>query len=303
MAAVSEFDKIEPWSYDGIKFPCEKWNVKGGVREHVHEYWKTDGGDPELGGNKLYEIRVVANFQTRFRKYVDLYPNKLDLLIRTFEQGVTKKLVVPTRGTIDAYCVDWDIEGNPRAIRSGEKVNLTFREVRNGSPFSIIELTDPSPAGLAQASSALTIYANAMELKPNEQSLFDQATALVNSIVAISDTANMYGQLVAAKVGQVTVILDQIDRLPAMQSAAVQPAVEALHDLWNALVKIADDVQGKQKSMQKYVLPMTMSVQQVSQAIYGDATHAEDLMTLNSGNAIRDPYVIAAGTPLLYYPS
>jgi len=297
---MSARDKEQGWSFAGIKFPAERWDIKGVLRDHVHEYWKTPGGDPEKGGVRLYEISVTANFQDRFKKYPDLYPNQLDKLLRLFEQGTTDDLVVPFRGTLKAYAVNWTESATAR-VRSGEMVSILFRQDQN-EPFTI-ELSSTTPKSVATGASSLAAVLDqqALDLPKTDQNLFDQIQAVANSVIAISDTSTLYGQLVGAKVLQLASLLDQADRLASMQSAAAQPVVEALHELWASAQNIAADVQGKRKTLQSWIVVATMSIQQVSQAIYGDSGHVDELLSLNSG--LRDPYRIAAGDVLVYYPA
>lgn len=298
---MSAFDKLQGWSFGGIRFPAGRWSIKGGIRDHVHEYWKTDGGDPEKGGRKLYEFTVLGNFQDRFKRFPDLYPNQLDKLIRLFELSRTEDLVVPFRGTIRAYAIDWT-ENAEAKIRSGEMVEIKFRE-DSTQPFTI-ELTDTSSKSIATGASSLTAVLDqqSLNLPQTDTDLFSQINALANSIIAISDTSALYGQLVAAKVLQLTSLLDAADRLTSMQGADAQPIVDALHELWAAAVAFGKDVQGKRVLLQRWVVVATMSVSQVSQAIYGDTSRADELMSLNTGT-IRDPFRVLAGTSLVYYPT
>jgi uncharacterized protein YoxC len=292
-------DKLQTWSFDGIEFPCERWSIKGGLRDHVHEYWKTNGGDPELGGRKLYEFHVTGNFQDRFRQYVGLFPDRLDKLLRTFEIGKIAKLLVPFRGTFNAYAFDWDENADARA-RSGEKVTIAFREARD-QDLNVIGYTDPSSLQLNIGASALQAKLAQLVVPPNDRSLFDSINDLVNAVLAINDSSALYGQLVAAKIDQLTSYVAAADRLVTMQQAEWQPVVEALHALWASAQQFARDIQGKGTTLQKWTVTATMAMSEVSIAIYGDTAHLDDLLSLNTGT-VRDPMRVPAGTTLVYYP-
>lgn len=298
MPIVSEFDRLPMASFNDAPFPVESVDIVGGLRDHVHEYPHADGGAPEKLGRKLYTIRMRANFQTRFALYPGLYPNTLNFLFKQFEAGTTGALVVPTLGTISAYCRNWSKQMQA-AIRSGEKADFEFVEDL-AQDFLVTSLVNPAPLSLAMTS---TLAAQLDLLKPAESALnlYDQIIQSAEAILAVFDQAAVAGNLIEAKLRGLEQLIQQADALPSTQSAAGAGVASALHDLWAAERQMLNDLQNKQNGgLQAYVTPMMMSVQQISAAVYdGDASHGIDIMSLNP---LEDPFRVPANSQIRYYP-
>lgn len=309
---MSYFDLLPRCSFAGIPFPYEDIEWQGGVRDHVHEYPHADGGDPEKMGRKLNVVRITAKFHTTFRGYPGLYPNALDTLIRYWEQGTTAELVVPQRGTFQAYARNWTTRASVR-IRSGETVTIEFVEDNRGEN-ALIELIDDHPLGIQTA--ALELDARVKEaiaagdslgaaqkgvgLTASDRDLFDSIGAFATAVFAIQDTAALNGQLYGAKLEQLAALCERADGLREMGKTSSQPIVQALHDLWAAALRTADNVQGKRAALQRYKTPTQMTMNDVAIAIYHDASRTGDLLALNTG-AYESALAIPAGTDLVYY--
>jgi hypothetical protein len=311
---VSILDNFARCSFAGIPFPYEDIEWTGGLRDHVHEYSHSDGGDPEKMGRKLNVVRITANFHNTFRKYPGLYPNALDTLLRYWEQGTTAELVVSPRGSFKAYAYGWTLRTSVR-IRSGEKVTIEFREDNDGKN-ALIELVDENP--LEIQSTTLKLDARVKEagvvgdslsaaqedraLPQGDRDFFDGIQDLAKSVFAIQDTAALNGQLYGVKLLQLASLCERADGLRSMQSSSTQPIVQALHELWAAALRLADNVQGKQKALQRYTTPQTMTMMEVAIALYHDASRTEELLALNTGN-FTEGLAIPALTELVYYPA
>lgn len=311
---MSYFDLLQRCSFAGIPFPYEDIEWQGGVRDHVHEYPHADGGDPEKMGRKLNVVRVTAKFHDTFRGYPGLYPNALDTLIRYWEQGTTAEFVSPQRGTFDAYARNWTTRASVR-IRSGETVTIEFVEDNRGEN-ALIELIDDHP--LEVQSAALKLDARVKEaialgdslgaaedgagIPTSDRDIFDSIGAFATAIFAIQDTAALNGQLYGAKLAQLAALCERADGLRSMQSTSSQPIVQALHELWAAANRLADNVQGKQKLMQRYTTPQEMTMNNVAIALYHDASRTAELLALNSGK-FQSALAIPALTELVYYPA
>ncbi len=310
---MSYFDLLPRCSFAGIPFPYESIDIQGGVRDHVHEYPHADGGDPELLGRKLYTFRIVANFHDTLRGYPNLYPRDLDTLIDKFERGLTSDLVVPQSGTYQAYAVNWSRSSAVR-IRSGEKVTLEFREDRGDTKLNA--LVDDHP--LEVQSAALKLDARVKEaiargdslgaaqkgagVTASDRDIFDSIGAFATAVFAIQDTAALNGQLYGAKLAQLAALCERADGLRSMQSTSSQPIVQALHELWAAANRLADNVQGKQKLLQRWTTPQQMTMNDVAIALYHDASRTAELLALNSGK-FQSALAIPALTQLVYYPA
>jgi hypothetical protein len=138
-------------------------------------------------------------------------------------------------------------------------------------------------------------------LSGSDRDLFDSIRDLANSVFAIQDTAALNGQLYAAKLLQLAALCERADGLREMGKTSSQPIVQALHDLWAAALRTADNVQGKRAAIQRYTTPLKMTMNDVAIALYHDASRTSDLLALN-GDAYQNALAIPAGTELLYYP-
>ena len=75
--------------------------------------------------------------------------------------------------------------------------------------------------------------------------------------------------------------------------------LQALRSLWETTQDLYDDIQSKRTPLEVWIVPSTMSIQQISTAIYGDNTHAVELLQLNDAG---DAMAVLAGTRIRYYP-
>ncbi len=100
---MAAFDALLRASFLDYPFPVQDIDVKGGLRDHVHEYPHAPGGAPEKLGRKLYEFTFTCPFLTGLRGYPKLWPETLATLRIFFEGQNTGDLVVPTIGTINTF--------------------------------------------------------------------------------------------------------------------------------------------------------------------------------------------------------
>lgn len=299
--AQALLDTLARFSFGGHAVPVESWSIVGGIRDHVHEYSHQDGGDPEKLGRSLYTVRAMLNMQSTFALYPDLWPSTLSTLVSIWESGATEELVVPSVGPIQAYAKGWTREWTYK-LRSGEKVNVEFREDKSNLPRALF-ISGTSPNALDTSASAVeAAKARANGLTQGDQDLLTSLQSLVNAIVGIRDTAFLEGNLIIQRCSQLIALCQQIDALPSLQDPTNVALMRALHDLWLQAQAFANDAQGKNQVLQVWIVPVEMSIARISTAIFGDATHVSDLLALNSG-AFNDPQRIRAGTEIAYYPT
>lgn len=223
-------------SFLGLEFPVESMRIRGGLRDHVHEYPHSPGGAPEKLGRRLYEIDITANFQTTFRKWPNLWPQRLYDLQRKFEAQETGDLVIPWMGTIQAYCVQWDREMTAR-ILSGERAYFRFREDQNAA-FLVDNLIEVSTQSLKAAGDRFNNewVAEDRGVRPT---LFDQILDSVNSALALIDTGNAYISVVEAKLlGVVSLCREADQRLELFQRPEDNAMLEAMKQIWAAAVEL-----------------------------------------------------------------
>ena len=289
------FDTFQRASFNGTPFPVDSIDVRGGIREHVHEYPHSDGGTPEKMGRKLYEIHFSALFHDRFAAYPGLYPGTLSTLQGVWESQLTANLVVPTIGSIKAYAVSWDRKAVGR-VRSGERVELVFRE---DMPVAGIEAFLMNATNSNAMNSAGAALRAAMPAGQSHPSLFDDLLNAVNSLLGVVDQANLYGNLIQAKLLGILSMCQDLDAMTFLQDPSNWQLAAAMRDVWKTTADGLKDLAAKKHTLSTFFTRVTMSVSDIAIALYNDATRAVELLQLNP---IADAFAVPAGTAISYYP-
>jgi len=300
MPGPSPQDNLALFSFAEYSFPVEEYEVIGGLRDHVHEYSHQDGGDPEKLGRRLYVVRCTGNFQAKFARYPGLWPDALNSFTKLWETGAVAPLVVPSIGTIQAYAFGWTRKFSAK-IRSGEKCAIEFREDSTNLPLPI-NVTLPSPQSLQSGASLAAANAARANLGASDMGLIQSLQSAVAGLQAIEDTAYLYGNQVLLQCQELISLCQQIDQLDSVQSANNAELMRNIHDVWAQAQQYASDLQQQNVTLQQFITPVQMSIGAVSTAIFGDATHAADLLALNTGS-FNDPMLIPAATIIAYYPA
>lgn len=287
------FDHLPPASFDGIEFPVRRVEVNGGIRDHVHEYPHSPGGEQEPLGRRLYTIRMQVPFHATFKRYPGLWPQRRDALRGRFEVEKRAELVIPTIGAIQARAINWRTVMEAK-VQSGEEAEIEFREVQTG-PFLISALAKAIPGNVEAAHDAFEEEAAKMPFRPD---IFDGIRDAVNAILAFRDQAELYGMWLESKLLGLAALCGEASRtLDILQHPQWYRVLDALHQLWAQANELAKNVTGSRSEPRFYVVPNEMSVSQVSTAIYGDATHAVEILQLND---FDDAFAIKAGTRVRY---
>ena len=300
---MSAHDNAPRTQFGAIAFPGEQHGLDGHGRHHVHEYAHSPGGSPEKFGRGLYTCVIQGVFHDRFPAYPDLYPNGMNALRRMFETQVTATLVHPTAGTFPAFITSWSQVKKSR-VRSGEAVNITFLE-DSESLFLADSISKPSQGTVGSNAAALaSTLANlqaSLALKNGDPAVFASIQDAANAIVAVQDTAGLYGSLITTRVEQLVNLCATADSLTSMQDPRAWPVVDALHALWAVGNAIYQDTQAKHVQLLTYVVPQPMTLSAIAIKIYNDAARQGDLASLNT--TILNPLRVPAGTPIRYYPA
>ena len=312
------FDRVKRLSFDGVDIPVTRIEVVGGLRDHVHEYPHADGGAPEKLGRKLYVIRVSAIWDEGIAAYPQNYPDELARVREVCELGLTRDLVLPNLGTIKAYCRSWPQRWDA-AVRSGETAEYEFVEdpqITNAGVFSISDV----PTGQAmfiqldhfnqEAALSTTRYQNHLaSLTPGELPDLSQASAIDPSLlskigsaftdlIALRDQELLYGALIEAKVAGVSRYADEIGH--AITSPFDVALLHTLQDMVSAAVSFEANARNTIAPIKRYVVPRYMSATEISSAIFGDTSHASDILAMNP---IADAFRISPGTEIEYIES
>lgn len=300
---MSAFDDFPRASFGGIEFPYEERTITGSIRKHEHRYPHTPGAALETLGRELYMIHFRCNFSQQLKGYPDLYPSALARLRRMFETEVRDDLVIPGIGTIKAVCHQWQQRAAGKENRSGEKVELDFEEDFEDA-FLINNLIGITAQSLNAANKQWQVDVAAVRkayTKSNELSALDAITASVNSVLGVVDTAMAYGNIVEGKILAAANLIYQADRRVRLLNDPVNATLlHAMLQVWDALRALHADLQKTGGGIQTMIVQKTMSVIELSKAIYsGDGTKAAQIMQMN---AIADVYGVPPGTQIRYYP-
>lgn len=294
---MSAHDGLQRASFDGLEFPFTKMNVRGKYRLHTHEYLKTPGGLNEKMARGLYTVEFQAVFDANITNLnggtLLLYPDVLNSLRDKYERGITGSLVIPSIGTIQAIQTDWNQEMDAK-IRSGEKAPLTFLE-DNSEEALTSALSEIDTTSVASNAFKLDSLANELDPKPT---IFDTIQEMANAVFALRDQGNLFGARLEAQVLALTGIIHEADRtLDELQNPVNYRIVDAMHELLDSLLTLSR-VASKTQEAGKYTVPMTMTVGQISTAIFGDTSHALEIM---QNNYLDDPLAVPAGTVIVFF--
>lgn len=300
---VAILDSFPRAKFGDIEFPYEDRTVEGAIREFEHKYPHAPGAALETLGRELYAVRFKCSFQNTFAGYPDLYPSSLARLRRMFETETRDDLVVPGLGTIKAVCITWSQRLAGKESRSGEKVDLLFREDIEDA-FLVNNLIGVSNQSLNAANQQWAVDVDAIrkeQSKHPDLKLFDAIHASVNSVLAIVDQGEVYGNVLEAKVLGAASLIYQADRRARLLNDPIHATgLHSFLQLWDALLTLFKDLQKTGGNVQTFIVQKVMSVIEISKALYhGDGTRAVEVMQMN---ALQDVFAVAPGTAIRYYP-
>jgi len=293
------FDSLPLASFIGKSFPVYEIRVMGGLRDHDHEFPYMPASSPEKMGRRPYQIMMSCPFHDTFKKYPNLYPQQLDTLRGFFEQQASGALVIPTIGTINAYARHWQQTATYRH-RSGETAEFLFAEDQS-QLFLTDELFASAASNMTTKKSDFDAAAALSKFQapatPDLLAAFDNA---VNAVLAIQDTAEAMSNLMATRLARMVQAAQALDASADFQNPVNWPVVSVLHDLWDQAQTQLQNLQQTQVKPLTYTVKVKSSVTQISIAIYGDSSHAMDILQLNP---IVDAFAVPAGSSILYYPA
>lgn len=288
------FDTLQRAAFANFEFPVSEIEVIGGLREHVHEYPHSPGGSPEKLGRKLYEIRMVAPFHNTFKAWPKLWPETLTGLRNIYELGETHDLVIPTIGTIKAYCFAWPEKATAKA-RSGVEATFSFREDQSSEAL-VDTLIAAKSADISAVAAQAVALAEDQELPMDA---FDGIQEFANDIAAIKDQADLQFDKLDAKLTalehSVRLVQTTVKDLDKPKHHKV---LAKLHDIAVACIDLDEDVMKKAVPIVIYVTKTLMSVVDVSIAMYGRSDRGVEVLRLN---ALENPFEIPRGTALRVY--
>jgi hypothetical protein len=236
-----------------------------------------------------------------------------------FEGEQTFDLVVPILGTISAYATSWKIVSDPKNMRNGVVMDVTFREDQSNQ-FLITALVAKTAASFSAAladysqaladqqgrlASALTLIGVPdpvmLEVIPsNEIQLFEEIALAAQGLLDLIAAEVTYGAGVPSAANDVVALCATADATSTFLSdPTAYPLLYAMQEVWTQATTIANDANQTGITLIEYVVPYPgQSVTQISSAVYGDASHAVELMQTNP---IEDPFFVPGGTVITGY--
>lgn len=292
------FDTLQRASFEGFEFPISEVRIKGSYRKFEHIYLRVPGAVLEKLERGLYMVEMKAHFDVNIKGYPDLYPAGLSVLRQKYEMGVTAPLVIPTIGTMRAMMPEWDQLAMMAKVRSGETATLHFLE--DNTERFLETAAEIAKAGNVQtAVRKWESLLDAAEPTPPERDIFDQIQDRANQLLAFRDQAMAFQGQVLAKIEALTSLIREADAtLAILKNPINADLINALHDLWEAVIDLGANIAGSSRSPRVYICPNQMTINQVSSAIYGNTSRSMELL---QNNVIDDAFAISAGSTIIYF--
>lgn len=297
---MPEFDKLQRCGFDGLQFPIKSVTVKCRYRHHEHEYLRVPGAVIEKLERALYNIEITACFDTNIKGFGRLWPDAVNALRSKFETGLTSGLVIPTIGTVPAFQPEWDQNIDMARVRSGETIKLSFKEDQT-QRFLALAQVQTQQRSMADSLTRFNVTrAQILGAPTDDLDIFDKIQGAANGILAIKDQADLYGGRLAAKLAQMTNLMNEADSaLESFKHPENYQALDAFFELWDATVKMATNLAESPRGPRRYTTPRTMSVSDIAAAVYSGSTERAPEILLN--NRLDDAFAVAAGTPIIYF--
>jgi hypothetical protein len=301
--AVSALDSLPLASFGGIQFPIISSDMRGGIRNHIHEFPHSSGGAPEKLGRSLYRITLQVVFDTNFRLYDNLWPGRRDDLLLKFERQETDALVIPTfnRGPIPAYCSNWTLQMTAK-VRSGERAQLEFVEdsEKDISKYALVRSSGSFPRSFSEKTKSIT--SDDLKSAGFDQGSIDLFSSIRNAfqwVKGVIDSGTMAVDSLVAKWKQISGMCERMLESYGCNLHSNQEFTELIRAAWEYALS-QQHTQQMHYIAQTYVVPTVMSITDVAMRLYGKQDKAEELAALNSG-LIENQYALRPGTKLVWY--
>lgn len=308
------FDHVQQASFAGIEFAVNMIEVMGGLRDHIHEFPHSDGGIPEKLGRKLYVIRMHAVFDEGILELPGNYPFGMNNLQAQCETGDTQTLVIPQLGSIQAYCRNWPRKWTWQ-VRSGEEADYEFVEDDAITSLDVFTSAVPSTPSMAlqlgnfaaeaflqqqrlaaaQAQVSPGVPLDLSQCSNIGLGLINSVKGAMNAVLAVRDQETLAGLVLEQKIAAASQYITQLDH--ALSSPLDYRLLVAARNMASSLRSLAKNVSGTASPIRTYLVRTPMAVSAISSAIFGDTTHAMDILRMN---AIENAFLVPVGTAIRY---
>ncbi len=287
---MSWSDQLELLKWGNIEINTQSCTDDYSRKVVAYDYPYKDGAELEDLGRQPRPSSFTAVF---FGKN---YLAELVDFLQEVDKGLTRTLQHPLFGQWEAKCVRAAVKHKHDA-RDFAEVDLEFLE--DG-----VNTTIPDIASVGSAESELTEDIADLSLT------YDELGEDMPTVPTLLDDAE---QFIADVNDQITDLTARFDRLKKSASEAVAELQRTVTDSagWQALKQIRRIVNSAAKLKERIerLAPKISSLElaahtplvAIATAYYGDPSRADDLLRINSGSGIRNPFLVKPGTPLRVY--
>ena len=179
-------EQLRPASYRGVPFLVDEDAISGGKRAQIHQYAERDDHFVEELGVQARRFRVTAHLIGD-----DVFEQR-DRLIEALELKGSATLVLPSRGEIEAICLDISVRDSITGEGRISRLSLTFVKAgKNQFPAATVDtrqaVLDQSDTGIVSLSKQFTDLFKMPALQP--MFVVDAAATLSSLIVKGIDAA------------------------------------------------------------------------------------------------------------------
>lgn len=279
--------QLETASFRGVEFACQVIDDDLGRRLAEHSYPYRSGSDFEDLGRKARSTRLRVVFLG------EDYLGDLGAFLQAADAGRTGLFQHPLMGSWQAKCRTYPVH-HEHGARDMATLEVEFVEDGTNTALPDLFSVSQGQADVEEAAVA-SLAAN--------QSLLDKAIAGVEDAVA---SARAFAAEATAAVQNA---VDRVNQIRAKVNSLIQamrdltdiqrwPLTRALRRLVHSAAKLAKAVESLAPPLVFHTVGASSSVSMIAHALYGDASRAQQLLSLNR---IANPYLVPAGTRLRVY--
>jgi hypothetical protein len=296
---MSTFDIKKSCTFDGITFPVFEVSLTGAIRRHTHIFPYSPGGSTELMARDNYKIKIKTIFCDSFKNYgKELYPTAMVELRRKFEAQAVADLDVPNLGIIKAYAFSWIFTKSGK-LQNGEDAEIVFEE-DTSSMFSVENILTQQASGFDSRAEDFSTELDAIKQRGVLSPFFeilDKIDEVAGELQSIVDQAQLFDTIIAAKIDGLTDLLERAaDDVDLIKNPDNLTLIESFKNLWSATLDLKDTIANKGK-LRPYTVPKDSTLAEICIQLYGNTNRAQEILSLNQ---IDDPFLIPAGTVLIY---
>ena len=283
---MSLIEILQRCRYGDLEFPVTELAQVGGRQVGEHEAWRRDGAELVDGGRKAYRGKVTAAFFDNIEGYGDdLFPRRLEFLVRAFETVPEDRFAHPLLGTFRAMITTWEPKLSAK-WQNGAFLDFEWIEQR-ASVVGVVALDlergDGNPraalatqAAAADAALALAGVTPAAPLATVASSALTKVAAPQPYTEVTRALATVEAASVASREALRAVAVTGTNALALYQArAAVARVLVANGRLRAALLPDPSRATA-------YTTPRAMTFAEVSLAVYGTPFRASDLRKANA---------------------